>query len=82
MNLMTVQDVAALLGVSKSLVYQLVETGKIACHKVGTGRGIIRFRDADVEAYLKSCRVEKCEQAPDGTAGFEPRSFSVYVTRS
>lgn len=57
--LMTVTDVAARLKVSPSLVYQMVESGKLVVYRIGNGRGAIRFRPEDIEAYLESCRIEK-----------------------
>lgn len=57
-RLLTVADAAKRLNISTSLVYQLVESGKIAVHRVGTGRGTIRFRVEDIDSYIDSCRVE------------------------
>lgn len=61
-NLLTVKAVAERLSVSTSLVYQLVESGKLPVHRIGNGRGAIRFSPQDIETYLEECRVEK--QAP------------------
>lgn len=52
---MTLGDVAKWLNVSGSLVYQLVEAKKIPVCRIGNGRGAIRFRPADIEAYITSC---------------------------
>ena len=60
----TVRDVASQLRVSPSLVYQLVETGKLACHRIGTGRGAIRISLTDLEAYLRDCRSERQTPIP------------------
>ena len=60
-RLLDVADVADLLSISQSLVYQLVESGKIPFLRIGNGRGSIRFQSADVTAYLNSCRVEKVD---------------------
>ena len=60
MELMTVKEVARRLRVSASLVYQLVDTGKLGCHRIGNGRGAIRICSEDVAAYLKACREEPC----------------------
>ena len=54
-QLLTVGDVAKWLNVSGSLVYQLVEAKKIPVCRIGNGRGAIRFRPADIEAYITSC---------------------------
>ena len=55
--LLNVADVAELLRVSASLVYQLVESGKLVVYRIGNGRGAIRFRPQDIETYLSSCRT-------------------------
>lgn len=54
-RLLTVGDVAEWLNVSGSLVYQLVESRKIPACRIGNGRGAIRFRHEDIEAYIASC---------------------------
>lgn len=58
-NLLTVKDVAERLSVSSSLIYQLVESGKLSVYRIGNGRGAIRFCPEDVQTYLDSCRSEK-----------------------
>jgi excisionase family DNA binding protein len=58
MELLTVQDVATTLKVSQSLVYGLIASGKIACHRIGNGRGAIRVRKDDLERFIDHCRVE------------------------
>lgn len=57
--LLTVADVAKWLTVSSSLVYQLVESGKLPVYRIGNGRGSIRFRPEDIEGYLNTCRSER-----------------------
>lgn len=61
-HLLTVPQVAERLGVSPALVYQLVTQGRLACYRIGPRRGVIRFEESDVEAYLESCRVEPEER--------------------
>ena len=63
-QLLTVREVSTRLRVSPSLVYQLVETGKLACHRIGTGRGAIRISFSDLEAYLQGCRSERQTPVP------------------
>ncbi len=55
-KLLSVTEVAKWLNVSSSLVYQLVDTGKLIVYRIGNGRGTIRFLQSDVEEYLKTCR--------------------------
>lgn len=61
-TLLTVREVSRILRVSATCVYALVGSGRLACYRVGTGRGAIRIRRQDVGTYLAACRVE--EQAP------------------
>jgi excisionase family DNA binding protein len=49
-DLFSVNDLARHLGISKWTVYRLVHSGEIRAVKVGER---IRFRPADVEAYLE-----------------------------
>ncbi len=58
MELMTVKEVARRLRVSASLVYQLIDSGKLGCHRIGNGRGAIRIRPEDLANYLQGCRKE------------------------
>lgn len=62
-RLLTVADVANWLNISGSLVYQLVESGKIPVIRIGNGRGAIRFESRDIAVYIESCRLEKTGQA-------------------
>lgn len=55
---MTVPEAAAYLEVKPATVYALCAAGRLAHHRVGLGRGTIRIRQADVDAYLASVRVE------------------------
>ena len=55
-KLMTVRQTAEFLNVSQSLVYQLVDRGRLACHRIGAGRGTIRISREDVDAFLANCR--------------------------
>ena len=56
--MLTVREVAHQLHVSPSCIYQLIESGKLAHHRIGTGRGAIRVSDSDLQKYLLSCRQE------------------------
>jgi excisionase family DNA binding protein len=66
---LTVNEAAARLGVSKSLVYALVERRMIPHFRVGLPgrRGKILFREEDLDAYLAGLKVEGgAAQAPSG----------------
>ncbi len=54
--LLTVKDVAERLNVSASCVYQLVESGRLPHHRIGLGRGAIRFSEDDIAGFLHECR--------------------------
>ena len=60
-QLLTVREVAELLKVSTSLVYLLIESRKLAFHRIGNRRGSIRIRRSDLERFLEQCRFE-CDQ--------------------
>lgn len=62
--LLTVREVAKILRVSPSLVYQLVEGRKLASHRIGCRNGAIRISTADVDDYLARCRNERQEETP------------------
>ena len=57
-KLLTTEEVATHLSVSRSLVYELVVKGKLPHHRVGVGRGTIRISEDDVAEFLRSCRRE------------------------
>ncbi len=73
MDLMTVKEVARRLRFSASLVYQLVDSGKLGCHRIGNGRGAIRIRPEDVDEYLKQCRHDRMK-SPLCPTGSQPTS--------
>ena len=66
--LLTVKDVAQRLNVSPSCVYQLVETGKIPHHRIGVGRGAIRFTEDDIADYLNRNRSQPVSNGQPRTA--------------
>ena len=53
--LLTPREVAERLKVSLSTVYGLVESGKLACYRIGLRRGAVRVSEEDLAAYLESC---------------------------
>lgn len=62
--MLTVKQVAMRLNVSQSCIYQLVETGKIPHHRIGTGRGAIRFTEANLEEYLVGAQQNAAAYTP------------------
>ncbi len=53
-KLLTPDETAQLLRVSKSSVYRLVERREIPFYRL---RGNLRFDQGDIDAYLERCRV-------------------------
>ena len=63
-TLFTVEQASEQLQVSKSIIYALVESGKLACHRIGMGRGTIRISHSDIQSYLESCRYGEFVEEP------------------
>jgi len=59
--MLTVVEVADYLRVSRTCVYQLIESGKLACHRIGVGRGAIRVTQGDLDEFILGCRREPGE---------------------
>jgi excisionase family DNA binding protein len=58
MRTFQVQEVAKLLGVSPSTVYDMARMRKISHRRIGTGRGRLVFTEQDVQEFLSACKVE------------------------
>jgi excisionase family DNA binding protein len=56
-RLWTVREVAERLRVSAQVVYRLCRDGKLRHLRVGVGRGAIRVRDEDLNAFLEQAAV-------------------------
>ena len=63
-RLLTVCEAATLLNVSSSLIYHLIDSRKLACHRIGAGRGTIRIRKEDLDEYLSACRSDRIDETP------------------
>lgn len=59
--LLTVKEAAVLLRISPSLVYGLVDSGKLPASRLGKGRGAIRIKKSDLLTYIEECRIPKSE---------------------
>ena len=65
--MLSVKEAAIRLGISLSKMYALVEQRQIAHYRLG---GKILLQEADLEVYLKQCRVEAGgEGTPSRPAG-------------
>lgn len=54
---LTVKEAAESLGLPIGTVYHLASNGVIAHYRFGVGRGRLKFKPEDVEAFLESKRV-------------------------
>ena len=54
-RMLSVKDAAEQLNVSPSTIYALISTGKLSCHRVGAGRGVIRISETGIADYLADC---------------------------
>ncbi len=50
----TVSQLARLLQLTEMTIYRMVHRGELPCYSIGR---VKRFRQNDIEAFLKSCRV-------------------------
>lgn len=57
--MLTVNEVAARLKVSKSTIYNAVESGSMPHYRIGAGRGAIRISEEQLEAFLLGSLVEE-----------------------
>ena len=64
--MLTAQQVADALGLSRRAVYDLADAGLLPCYRMGVGRGALRFDPADVEAYRAACRSTATNAPADG----------------
>ena len=57
-KLYTPSEVAEILRISRSLVYDLIQEGTIAIHRISRGkRGPVRISEDDLQEYLAGCRI-------------------------
>lgn len=62
---MTVRDVAERLEISVSLVYRLIEIGKLRCTRHGLKRGVIRVSDEQLADYLATAERGPRQAPPE-----------------
>ncbi|MGB9628015.1 MAG: helix-turn-helix domain-containing protein [Thermodesulfobacteriota bacterium] len=56
---LTVLDVASILSVKQSTVYQWAKSGEITHYRLGR---IVRFKRKDLEAWIEGCRKERVDK--------------------
>lgn len=76
---LTVREVADRLRVSASSVYLVVESGRLAHHRIGARRGAIRISEDDLEAYLAQCRREPTTHTPAPAPVARPKPKHIKV---
>lgn len=52
-KLLTIKQVATRLKMDYSHIYRMIRAGVLPCIKVGIGRGVIRIKESDLEAYIE-----------------------------
>lgn len=62
--MLTVQQTAERLGVSRALVYSFIAARRLRHIRVGLKRGVIRIPDEALEEFQRGCVVETLEPAP------------------
>ncbi|TWT37443.1 Helix-turn-helix domain protein [Posidoniimonas corsicana] len=72
LQLLTVPEVGERLKISTSAVYRLVESGRLSCHRIGNGRGVIRVSECDLREYLESCRQSRSTREPQAMVTRKP----------
>ena len=51
-KLLTVSEVAKLLGVNRNFVYKLIKEGELPSYKIGS----VKIRVEDLEVYIRKCQ--------------------------
>jgi excisionase family DNA binding protein len=64
MKILTVKEVAEFLRVSEGCVYSLAAQGVLPSVRIGVGRGVIRFQEEDVSAFIQNCRSPRRRREP------------------
>lgn len=59
----SVKEVASLLGVSLTTVYEEIAAGNLVALAIGTGRGTKRIEGGALEAYKERCRAKAVRSA-------------------
>ena len=62
--LLTVKQVAERLVVSNAIIYRLIDSGKLAAHRIGMGRGTLRVTEEQLNQFLDENKVQQ-RQRPE-----------------
>lgn len=72
-GMLTVNQVAERLQISKQSVYGLIQRGQLATHRFGAGRGTIRISEADLAKFVEACRSQPATPLPRVQPAVSPR---------
>jgi excisionase family DNA binding protein len=72
-RLLSVDQSAAWLNVSRTTIYGLIRDGRIRTYRVGLGRGKVLIAEGELERFLATCREEP-DFAGAASANPAPRS--------
>lgn len=64
-NYLTVKTLSERWGVSRSVVYQMVNDGLLPALRIGTGRGTIRVKEQDVVAFERERRRDDAKEVAE-----------------
>lgn len=59
--MLTAADVATMLGLKPRTVYDLADSGRLPCYRMGVRNGALRFDERDVEAYRRTMPPKRPE---------------------
>ena len=73
---LTVKQITTQLNVSATLVYAWVESGALACYRMGAAgkRGAIRVAEADLAVFLETLKTQKGPRAKPPAPPKSPRA--------
>lgn len=62
-KLLTVKQVSSRLKMDYQHIYRMIEAKILPCVRIGLGRGVIRVKESDLEAYIerKSSDIPKVD---------------------
>ena len=55
--MLSIKQAAEQLNVSEKTIRNLLDSGQLAFHRIGAGRGVIRIAEEALAAYLAECEV-------------------------
>lgn len=62
--MLSIKQAAERLNVSEKTVRNLLQSGRLAFHRIGAGRGVIRIGEEALAAYLADCEVLANQPSP------------------